>query len=189
MTSCCRYIPGGIAQEAFYIQLFNIFIPNVISLLNLPAPLFSLVFSHQARTQAMADQLMHPPPFLLPLRVANIVRTVGLACLYMPVLPVSVVLGFFASVASYLVDHCLVFRICAKPPEFNLAAFSSAFYFLRILPFLWLILMQFVYFPGEKFDGSQSPPVRFFLDHTVYQGPTQLLWDHAFSFLLCWVLA
>lgn len=108
----------------------------------------------------MVDQLMHPPPFLLPLRVANIVRTVALSVLYMPVLPVSVILGTFASLASYLVDHFLVFRLCAKPPEFGIAAFSSAFYYLRVLPVLWLLLMQFVFFPGNKFEETQSPPVR-----------------------------
>lgn len=155
----CRYIPGGIAQEAFYIQLFNIILPNAIALFNAPYPIFSLVFSHRARTQAMADQLMHPPPFQLPLRVANIVRTVALSCLYMPVLPVSVILGLFATIVSYLVDQVLVFRLCAKPPEFGLAAFESAFYFLRLLPLAWLLLMQFVFFPGKKFKGNEAPKV------------------------------
>ena len=155
----CRYIPGGIAQEAFYIQLFNIILPNAISLFNAPHPFFLFVFSHRARTQAMADQLMHPPPFQLPLRVANIVRTVALSCLYMPVLPVSVVLGLLATIVSYLVDHFLVFRVCAKPPEFGLAAFSCVFYFLRLLPLAWLILMQFVFFPRNKFDESDAPEV------------------------------
>jgi hypothetical protein len=154
------YIPGGIAEDAFNIQVQNIILPNLISLLNFPFCIFSLGLSHRARTQPMMDRLMHPPPFQLPERVANVVKTVALSCLYMPVLPVSVILGFFASLASYLVDHLLVLRVCAKPPEFGLAAFSVCFYFLRLLPLMWLILMQFVYFPSDKFFGGQSPQVR-----------------------------
>jgi hypothetical protein len=154
------YIPGGIAEDAFTIQVQNIILPNIASLLNLPAALFSLGFSHRARTQPMMDRLMHPPPFALPDRVANIVKTVALSCLYMPVLPLSVILGFLAALASYLVDHLLVLRVCAKPPEFGLAAFSVAFHFLRLLPLMWLVLMEFVYFPSEKFFGGQSPQVR-----------------------------
>lgn len=96
----CRYIPGGIAQEALFIQLFNIVLPNFFALLNPPAPLFSLVLSHHARTQDAADTLMDPPPFLLPLRVANTVRTVALTVLYMPVLPASTLLGLAGAIVS-----------------------------------------------------------------------------------------
>jgi hypothetical protein len=157
----CRYIPGGIADDAFSLQFLNIFIPNILALINFPNCVFSHVFSHHTRTQAMTDHLMHPPPFSLPSRVANIVKTVALACIYMPVLPVSAVLGMLACIASYLVDHILVFRVCKKPPAFGLAALSGAINCLWLLPLGWLFLMEFVYFPAAKFKEGQSPPVRF----------------------------
>lgn len=111
----CRYIPGGIAQEALFIQVFNIILPNFFALLNPPHPLFSGVLSHRARTQDAADALMDPPPFLLPLRVANTVRTVALTVLYMPVLPASTVLGLIGSIVS-----------CAPPPPVVLSLICVA---------------------------------------------------------------
>jgi hypothetical protein len=56
------------------------------------------------------------------------------------------------------VDQFLVLRVCAKPPAFGLRAFSVAFYFLRALPLMWLLLMQFVYFDRSKF-GRDDPNV------------------------------
>jgi hypothetical protein len=116
--AACRYVPGGIAQEAFYIQVFNIVMPNVSALANMPYPLYALLLSHRARTQPTADALLHPPPFLLPLRVADTVRTVALSVLYAPVLPVSLFLGLLASVFSCATLRCFCpspLRLLAPP--------------------------------------------------------------------------
>ena len=83
-----------------FIQLFNIILPNFFALLHPPYPLFSNILSRHARTQDAVDGLMDPPHFLLPLRVANTVRTVALTVLYMPVLPASTVLGLISAVVS-----------------------------------------------------------------------------------------
>eukprot|EP00892_Ulva_mutabilis_P005487 jgi/Ulvmu1/330/UM001_0334.1 len=149
------YIPGGIAQDVLFIQLFNIILPNVFALLHPPYPLFSAVLSWHARTQDAADGLMDPPPFLLPLRVANTVRTVALAVLYMPVLPASTLLGLIGTIVSYIVDQILVLRICRKPPTFSTHAFSFSIFIFQLLPFLWLLLMAVVYFSPAKFGPSE----------------------------------
>jgi hypothetical protein len=120
----CRYSPGGVAEEAFYIQLLNAAAPNIIALLHLPQSLDRFVFSHFARSQQACDELMEPHPMELPLRTANVVRTVAITIIYTPILPISPIIGAIAvalscasrTLVNFIVLVCSVLRCQEEQP-------------------------------------------------------------------------
>jgi hypothetical protein len=103
-----RFSPGGIADVAFKTQLFNIVVPSFLTLINLPYSLDRFVFSHFARTQSACDALMEPPSMQLPARCAHAVKTVALSIVYMPIVPVSPILGALAIALSCVFSNCCV---------------------------------------------------------------------------------
>jgi len=54
-----------------------------------------------ARTQDMLDSLMKPPEFILAEKYAAICKTVALAILYGPVLPVSYLIALVGMASTY----------------------------------------------------------------------------------------
>ena len=58
---CLWYAPGGLIEGAFYLQLFNAFLPNVIALADIGGRFKRRVLSRYAQTQEMMDLAMEPP--------------------------------------------------------------------------------------------------------------------------------
>ena len=57
---CLWYAPGGLIEGAFYLQLFNAFLPNVIALADIGGRFKRRVLSRYAQTQEMMDLAMEP---------------------------------------------------------------------------------------------------------------------------------
>lgn len=112
---CLWYAPGGLAESAFYLQLFNAFLPDLIALLDLGGRFTRNVLSKHAKTQPMMDLLTEPPEFLLAEKYASVCKTIGLALMYGPVLPVSYVIALTGLCSTYFVDKYLALFRCAKP--------------------------------------------------------------------------
>lgn len=93
-------------ESAFTIQLLNAFLPDLFSLLD-PLRIFRYhVLSRFARSQEYCNSCALPVDFSLPLRFANTIKTVALATLYAPILPISPFIGLGSVLISYLADAC-----------------------------------------------------------------------------------
>ena len=62
----------------------------------------SQTFATVAKQQAMLESLTIPPPLRLPRRYANAIKTLGMAILYMPALPISPILALVGWLMSCL---------------------------------------------------------------------------------------
>ena len=58
---CLWYAPGGLIEGAFYLQLFNAFLPNLIALADVGGRFKRQALSRYAQTQEMMDLAMEPP--------------------------------------------------------------------------------------------------------------------------------
>ncbi|KAL4440168.1 hypothetical protein ABPG75_003169 [Micractinium tetrahymenae] len=143
------YSRGGLMESAFYMQLANALLPPLAVLCDLEELLHFQVLSRMAKTQAMADRLLAPPPFLLAEQYASALTTLGLALCWMPVLPISPFLAALGLFWAYWVDKIVALRRCAHPGNMRGKLVSSADLLIRLLPLMQLLLMRFVFFVGE----------------------------------------
>jgi F0F1-type ATP synthase assembly protein I len=108
----------------------------------------------QACTQKYVDQYTLPPEFRMNLRMGQAITTVGLAILYVPILPISAFIGFVGMVIQYAVDQYLALRHSSRPRAFQVEAFYGANYLLRLLPLIQLFLILAFYFGEIAFIPS-----------------------------------
>lgn len=66
-----RYTRGGLVEAAFYIQVINAILPDIISVFDLKRMARFHVLAHFARSQSFLNWCRHPPPFQLPQRCAT----------------------------------------------------------------------------------------------------------------------
>lgn len=78
---CLWYAPGGLVEQAFYLQCFNAFLPDLIAVTDIGAVLARKLLSPLAKTQEMLDVLMAPPEFILAEKYAAVCKTISLALL------------------------------------------------------------------------------------------------------------
>ena len=125
------YIPGGFVEQAFYIQLFNAFVPDMLILFDANRILRRQVISHFAASQEMLDDMLVPSEFRLALRYSAAIRTLGLGIVFAPILPVSPVIAAVGLMISYCCDRVMALRIARKPEELNSKATAT---FHTLLP-------------------------------------------------------
>jgi hypothetical protein len=147
-----RYTSGGVVQAAFYIQLFNAVLPALFSLFDVFRMVVYHVFSSFARSQSFLNWCLSPPVFDLPERFANAGRTISLAILYAPILPVSPIIGAAGILTSYLTDQWLALQVCQNPRAFESNALELASSMLGLLPIAQLLLIYLLYFKGNSGD-------------------------------------
>jgi hypothetical protein len=78
---CLWYAPGGLIEQAFYLQCFNAFLPDLIAVTNIGGRLKRRLFAPMVKTQEMLDVLMEPPEFILAESYAAVLKTIALAIL------------------------------------------------------------------------------------------------------------
>lgn len=110
-----RYTPGGIIEAAFYIQVFGAIFSPVVQLFN-SLRLISYHFRlRHVCSMAYREHVQRLQPFPLHVRYAIVLKTVALAVLYAPVLPISPGIGFLGVALGYAVDQYLALRVYEKP--------------------------------------------------------------------------
>jgi hypothetical protein len=78
---CLWYAPGGLIEQAFYLQCFNAFIPDLIAFTDVGGLLTRTLLRPLAKTQEMLDVVMEPPEFILAEKYAAVCKTIALALL------------------------------------------------------------------------------------------------------------
>ncbi|KAK3265094.1 hypothetical protein CYMTET_26203 [Cymbomonas tetramitiformis] len=87
------YVRGGFVEQAFYIQLVNAVLPDIIQLIQLTSRVNIMYMSQFAKTQSQMDKLYAPQTFSIAERYSNILKTFGLSILFGPLLPCSYLIG------------------------------------------------------------------------------------------------
>lgn len=78
---CLWYAPGGLIEQAFYLQCFNAFLPDLIAFADIGGFLARNLLFPLAKSQEMLDVLMAPPDFILAEKYAAVCKTIALALL------------------------------------------------------------------------------------------------------------
>ena len=91
----------------------------IVKLCDFPGVLQRYVFARRARTQARMNSFFLGTTVFWAERYTDMTKTVFVALFYMPVFPLSVFYGAFASFFSYLVDMYCMFRVWHQPAEID----------------------------------------------------------------------
>lgn len=146
----CRFTPGGVAESAFYIQLVNTFLPDLLTVVDIPRMFAHHVLSRFARTQDYLNAAIQPRIFDIPLRFSNAIKTVALGVLWAPALPVSPLLSLAGLLISYWADQFLALHRCRKPQSFDVEALNVVnTSVLDALPLVQMLIIYFVYFADD----------------------------------------
>ena len=152
---CLWYAPGGLVETAFYLQLFNAILPNVIAYVDVLGRLRRKYLARHARTQIMMDVAVEPPDFILATKYATQCKTVALAMVYGPILPVSYVLALFALFVSYFTDKILALKRCKKPVRQQNQATERVVLFMNVMALVQCVSSGVLFydfrFPGYVF--------------------------------------
>jgi hypothetical protein len=152
----CRYTRGGIVEAGFYIQLINAVLPDLLSVFDVQRMVRFHVFARFARSQSFLNWCREPPQFALPQRFAAASKTIALAVLYAPILPISPIIGLVGIAISYVSDQWLALRVCQTPAAFDADALELAGSMLALLPLAQLLLIYLLYFKGV--EDKMLPP-------------------------------
>lgn len=135
---CLWYAPGGLIESAFYMQLFDAFLPHMKKLID-PKTKARRQLATFAKTQDMCERAMEPPDFVLAEYYADTLKTVALAVIYGPVLPISYLLGFIALCVTYCTDKYIALNKTRKPVRMKSQHAVYVFYAVQLLIFTqWL---------------------------------------------------
>jgi lipid-A-disaccharide synthase-like uncharacterized protein len=107
------------------------------------------IFPHFARSQPFLKWCYTPFEFSLLYRFSGKIRSLSLAVLYAPILPVSPILGFVALFLNYLTDRWLSLFVCRQPQSVNIEALDYVLLIMALLPCGQLLLIYMVYYRGE----------------------------------------
>jgi hypothetical protein len=148
---CTWYAPGGLVEGAFYLQLFNAFLPDLVAFTDAPGRLTRLVLARYAKTQDMMDQATDPPQFILAEKYAQVCKTVALALVYGPVLPVSYLLALVGLFFTYFTDKFLALRRCQKPVRQQNQATERVAIFMNVMAFVQVCFSSMMWYDYNYF--------------------------------------
>lgn len=144
------YLKGGLMEQAFFIQLSNAILPDLLTLFDPLDALNVYFFSRFARTQRMLDNLVMPRHFFLSVRYAAAVKTMGLALFYLPVLPISPLIAALGLLISYFTDKYVALRLAQKPHNLASVVTVAINNVILVLPLVQMLLIWRLYFQNEK---------------------------------------
>jgi len=133
------YLRGGLADQAFFIQVTNAVLPEmmfILQALNLP----QYIFAKHVHTQACADAMAILPEPLVAERYASVLKSILLALLYSPMIPVSYIVGLVGIIFTYWGDKYVFLRLMRRPRELDhrlMGAFNNVL--LWVLPVQLLV--------------------------------------------------
>eukprot|EP00958_Prasinococcus_capsulatus_P013846 scaffold1439_cov404-Prasinococcus_capsulatus_cf.AAC.19 len=119
------YIRGGLVEVAFWLQVTNSFLPNLVDLSDLNLRLKRFFARHSSINEAIMYDLMKPPIFDLVKAYSADLRTIGTAALYSPLLPASWMIALFALFTSYWSNKYLALRRRSPPTHLGDGSLSQ----------------------------------------------------------------
>jgi hypothetical protein len=143
---CEYYTAGGLVDQAFYLQLFNIFTPHLMVFLQLivsPGYFTRNFLAPFAKTQSTLDWLYSPPEFALAEQYAQACKTFAMANLYGQALPIGYALAVAALFTQYWANMYSVLRVCRKPAKLCM---MSTYMVSSVIKFTTLANILFGYF-------------------------------------------
>lgn len=146
---CLWYAPGGLIESAFYLQLFNAFLPDLIAYLDFAGKSREAMAKH-AKTQDMAELAMEPTEFILAEKYAATLKTVSLAVIYGPVLPISYFIALCGLCITYCSDKYIALRRARKPVRMKTQGTLYVVMGMRVLAFTQLMISYDLWFGEEK---------------------------------------
>ena len=141
------YSQGGAVESAFWTQVANGLVWPALALADPGDLLAAQVLSRAARTQAMADALLAPPPFQLAEQFACGLTSLGLAVWWLPVLPLSPMIAAAGLFLQFLADKWVALRRARSPGDIcgrGVAVVINRL--LLLLPLVQLLLCRYLYF-------------------------------------------
>eukprot|EP00240_Pyramimonas_obovata_P002735 CAMPEP_0118951772 /NCGR_PEP_ID=MMETSP1169-20130426/53694_1 /TAXON_ID=36882 /ORGANISM="Pyramimonas obovata, Strain CCMP722" /LENGTH=802 /DNA_ID=CAMNT_0006898903 /DNA_START=19 /DNA_END=2423 /DNA_ORIENTATION=- len=148
------YTRGGLAEQACWIQVGNAIVPNILFWAFSYNPQ-KYLFRNHVQTQPMMNALYNPVDVLLAERYANLMKTVIMALLYMPILPLSLPIALGAVAITYMVDALVMLRNTARPRELEHYVVGSFNKLLITLAPSFLLVASLHYFAEE--DAAIPP--------------------------------
>lgn len=142
------YLRGGLAEQAFWVQVANAGVPSVLRLVAPGRFARRFIFARYVRTQDRMNQLLAEPSFPLPRRLAAAVATLALGVLWLPALPVSSMLALAGLVLQYAADQVEAIQRAPPPIAPLLGGRIAISTILQVLPALQLLLMWRAFLPG-----------------------------------------
>lgn len=139
------YASGGLAELAVFVQLLNAFMPDLYSILQPDTWLYQELRWRWISTQEKMNELFEPDKFKLSVHYASIVKTLGLAYLYGPILPIGYFIGVIGLCFTYCVDRYVALRLTRMPWRLEDQIGKYARTALWLLAPLQFILAHFVY--------------------------------------------
>jgi hypothetical protein len=110
------FVDGGVYPQAFFIALANAVVPELLKILRPEWLCRRCVLAPFAKSQSKLDELWSPPEASLGEYYAGLVKTLALALLFGPAMPVIYVITLLALAISYWATKYTMLRVCRQPP-------------------------------------------------------------------------
>lgn len=112
----------GLANDAWFIMIGNIFLPSISSIVNISY--FLRLYKRRSirknpqtsnLTQKEANYYFEGHPFDIAHKYANMLKSVMISIFFMPIIPMSLVFGVFGVLFVYLTEKLLLYKRYAAP--------------------------------------------------------------------------
>eukprot|EP00899_Mesostigma_viride_P018091 jgi/Mesvir1/26283/Mv01647-RA.1 len=140
------YVPGGLVDQAILTMGLNIIFPDLLEAWDPVRRVGYWFLARHARTQKLLDDLVQPLDVSMASYYAIIIKTVGLALLYAPALPISYPVAFASMIVSYYMSKGIFLRDRQPPAALQLDLHHQACRILKLLVLLQLLLAYLVYY-------------------------------------------
>lgn len=150
------FIRGGLAEEAFWVQLSNAILPDIVQALDPSILLADWFAPRHARSQQQLDYLLEPKEFDMAVRYSVLVKSLGLAVFYYPLQPLSYYVCFAGMVVSFGIDRYAALRSCRKPAKLSNRVPQLIPLILRIFLVVQIILTHNIMFPSKATINSNG---------------------------------
>lgn len=144
------YAKGGFFEQAFYVQSFNAFLPDMVGLADPLRFIKRSRFAKFVQTQEQLDELFAPNQFVLAERYAAVIKTVVMALLYGPVLPISYMIAGSGLISTYYTDKFIALRRCAAPKRMNSDTAEAVRYLLWGFGLVQIMFSGLIFFAEEE---------------------------------------
>eukprot|EP00963_Diacronema_lutheri_P002208 scaffold148_cov341-Pavlova_lutheri.AAC.16 len=171
------YASGGLAELAVFVQVLNAFMPDLYSVVQPDTRLYQEFRWRWISTQEKMNELFEPNKFKLSVHYASIVKTLGLAYLYAPILPIGYFIGFVGLCFTYCVDRYVALRLTRMPWRLEDQIATYARTSLWLLAPLQFVLAHFIY--GFKDQDGWS--LVFWLGIGTWAAVSAMYWGGLFG--------
>ncbi|GBG90667.1 hypothetical protein CBR_g51015 [Chara braunii] len=154
------FVPGGLVDQAFYIQVLQAIVPFLYAVVNPYYTFMRDFMAYHSRTQELLDKMLMPEEFVIAEQYAIVMNSLGLAFIYAPALPISNLICLAGICLLYWTDKYVALRRCKVPKHLEEDVTNMVNLLLLFLPLAQILMAYLVYY-----QGLQKP--KFFLPFLV----------------------